>query len=447
MGKESIFVRIYDKGKAFAEFCWSGVWKRSDDTWKTRIIKTISLSIRSFLDRGLQMKSAGLTYSTVLAIVPVFALLFAIGRGFGFQKILEQELYAFLPAQHQAIDVVMKFIDPYLAQSSQGIFVGIGLIMLLWTLISLLSTIEDAFNNIWDVRRDRSMYQKITDYIAICLIIPILMVCQAGVSIFMSTVIQTKLHIAFLTPVLNTALELTPLALAWLAFTLSFFLIPNTKVNFKYAAISGAICAVAYQVVQLLFVNGQIYVTKFNAIYGSFAFLPLLLVWLQLSWLILLFGCVLTYSMQNVVAFNFLGDVKEVSHDYTRKVALVAVSAVARRFVEQKTPYTLSEISADFDLPIRLLNRIFHQLMKEKLVYRVLLADDKYGVSPAFNPDIYTAAQLFETLDRVGYDDFIPHFNARYKDIVALTDKWNADAWKDASSLLLKNISLPANPQ
>lgn len=435
--------KFIERCKSFIDFCWTGVWRSPQNSFKIRLIKTVNLSIRSFLDRNLQMKSAALTYSTVLAIVPAFALIFAIGRGFGFQKLLEDQLYSFFPAQHTALKAALSFVDSYLAATSQGLFVGIGLIMLLWTLISLLSTIEDAFNNVWDVKRDRSLYQKITDYIAICLIIPILMICQSGVSIFMSTVIQTQLHLEFITPVLNTVFELTPLFLSWLAFTLSFFLIPNTKVKFKYAALSGAICAIAFQVVQLLFVNGQIYVTKFNAIYGSFAFLPLLLVWLQLSWLILLFGCVLTFSMQNVFSYNFLGDVKDVSHDYTRKVALVAVAVITQRFEKSLPPLTISEICRDYDLPVRLVNRIIHLLVAEKLLYRVILSEERIGISPAFDSNTFSVEALFKYLDNAGYHDFIPQFDRTYPDIVAMVDRLNEEAWSDASHLLLKDIPLP----
>ena len=118
-----------------------------------------------------------------------------------------------LPSQQKAVSTALSFVDSYLNQASQGMFVGIGIVFLLWTVISLLSHIETAFNTIWDIKRERSLYQKITDYIAICLIIPVLMICSSGVSIFMSTTIQDKLNLPFLTPFVNIALEATPLIL------------------------------------------------------------------------------------------------------------------------------------------------------------------------------------------------------------------------------------------
>ena len=226
----NFFAKAATKVTDFAQYCWTGVWREPHNTMKIRVIKTISLAVRSFMDRGLQTQSA--------------SLLFAIGRGFGFQDLLESSLLSSFPAQRQAIQTGLKFVDSYLKEASSGIFVGVGILMLLWTLVSLLSTIEQAFNTVWDIKKDRNIYQKITDYIAICLLVPVLMICSSGVSIFMSTIVQNNVQLAFLSPVINVALEASPVILAWMAFSLSYFLIPNTKVQFKYAAIAGLLCAI-----------------------------------------------------------------------------------------------------------------------------------------------------------------------------------------------------------
>lgn len=437
------FTKFLIKCKQFYEFCIVGVWREPRNTIFIRIVKTLNLSVRSFLDRGLQMKSAALTYSSVLALVPAIALLLAIGRGFGFQDIISSSLYQYFPAQHKALDTAMSFVDSYLKETSNGIFVGVGVIVLLWTLISLLSTIEESFNNVWDIKKDRTIYQKITDYLAICLIIPILMVCSSGVSIFMSTILQNNVRLSFLTPLVNVGMELAPLILAWFAFTLSYFLIPNTKVQFQYAAISGAICAIAFQILQLLFVNGQIYVSKYNAIYGTFAFLPLLLIWLQLSWLILLFGCVLTYSMQNVFAFNFLGDVKEISPDYKRKVILVVTAIIYQRFVNKLHPLTRNEISTLYDLPIRMVGDITFSLHKAGIVYNVIIKEDEIGYAPALEPEDFTIGDLFSKIDALGESDIIPRFKKIYPEIIAEVDNLNNNIWSSAGTPL-KDLKLPS---
>lgn len=426
------------------EYFTVGVWKTGKNTVWVRIVKTLNLAVRSFLDRGLQDKSASLTFSTLLALVPALALLIAIGRGFGLQDLLKDQLFTYFPAQREVIEKSLTFVDSYLAESAQGVFVGVGLIILLWTLISLLSSIEESFNFIWDLKKDRSLYQKITDYIAICLLIPILMICSSGVSLFMSTVIQSRIDIPFLTPLVNVALELFPLVLVWGAFSLSFWLIPNTKVKFKYAAISGIISAVGFQIIELLFLNGQIYVTKYNAIYGSFAFLPLLLVWMQFSWLILLAGCTLTYCLQNVFAYNYMTDTQYISNSYMRKVTVVISAIVVQRFAKGETPLSATEISKKYELPVRLVNKITSQMHESRLINYVDLDNGELGVAPSADISNFSAGDLFKRLDNAGDSDFIPEFNENYPTAIAEVDKWNTLEWDTAGETLIKDIPVPS---
>ena len=443
MEKESFISKTVSKAKSAYGYFWSGVWKDPRKNVWTSIVKTLNLTVRSFTDTGLQNKSMSLTYSTVLALVPALALLFAISRGFGFQDMVQNELYVYFPAQQKAISTATSFVDSYLQQSSQGLFVGIGIVMRLWTLISLLSNIEDAFNSIWGIKKARSLPQKVTDYIAICLMVPVLMICSSGASIFMSTIVQDNLNLPFLTPVINNLLELAPLVMAWLAFTLSYFLIPNIKVSFKYAAISGAVCAIAFQILQLLFVNGQIYVTKYNAIYGSFAFLPLMLIWLQLSWLILLTGCVLTYSLQNVFAYNYMGDISDVSQSYRREVELVITALVFRRFRRGRTPYTLYDLSKHYDLPMKLVNHSVEALRKAGIIYIVSEDKERVGIAPAVEIGRLSVGELMRRLDAEGNSDFIPGFSEMYAPLLGRFRKTMSAAYTSAETLSICDLPLP----
>lgn len=443
MKKESFISKAVDKAMDAYGYFWTGVWKDPRKNIWTSTLKTLNLTVRSFTDTGLQNKSMSLTYSTVLALVPALALIFAISRGFGFQDTVQNELYVIFPAQQKAISTAISFVDSYLKQSSQGLFVGVGIVMLLWTLVSLLSNIEEAFNSIWNVKKSRSFPQKVTDYIAICLMVPVLMICSSGASIFMSTIVQENLNLPFLTPVINSLLEFAPLVMAWLAFTLSYFLIPNTKVQIKYAAIAGAVCAVAFQVLQLLFVNGQIYVTKYNAIYGSFAFLPLMLIWLQLSWLILLTGSVLAYSLQNVFAYNYLGDITDVSQSYRREIALVVTALVFRRFRRGRPPYTLYDLSRHYDLPMKLVSHSVESLRKAGILYIVADDKDRAGIAPAVEIDKLSVGELMRRLDAEGNSDFIPGFSEMYAPLLGRYRKAVSAAYSTAETMRVCDLPLP----
>lgn len=430
--------------KGMTDYCISGVWNDHRQTTRVRIIRTVNLSVNSFLDRDLQNRSMSLTYSTVLAIVPAIALLVAIGRGFGLQDYLQKELYNIFPSQHTAISTALKFVDSYLTEASQGIFVGIGILFLLWTVISLLSHIEDAFNIIWDIRRQRSFYQKTTDYIAICLMIPVLMICSSGVSVFMSATIQDKLNLPILTPLVNVILEAAPIVLGWIAFSLSFLLIPNTKVDFKYAAISGAICAIAFTALQLLFINGQIYVSKYNAIYGSFAFLPLLLIWLQLSWLLLLCGCVLTYSLQNVFTLNFNGNSDKLSLDGWHSIALIVMSVVCQRFIAREKPMSNVDIARSYNLPIRIVSRITDKLHAAGLLYTVRIKDGEFGEAPAVELQDLTIADFMRAYNSEGQMDFIPDIRKIYSELFGIILPIREKCYSEYSHILVRDLPIPS---
>ena len=222
---------IKDKSLSIWKYLCRDVWSDTRDDWRIRVIKTINLSVRSFLDSDLQSRAAGLTYRTLLALVPALAVLFAIGRGFGFHKLLQTQIFSYMPAQREGLEKIFQFVEAYLAQSSEGIFVGIGIVMLLWTMISLMNNIESTFNTIWGIKRGRTILRKITDYTSMLFILPVLMICASGLSIFMTSTLQNTFDFEFMSPLLSFLFKFASYVFTWLFFAAMFMLIPNTKVT------------------------------------------------------------------------------------------------------------------------------------------------------------------------------------------------------------------------
>ena len=254
-------------------------------------------------------------------------------------------------------------------------------------------------------------------------------------------------YFSFLTPVVNLMLELTPLALSWLAFTISYWLIPNTKVNFKFAAISGLMAAIGFYVVQWLFINGQIYVSRYNAIYGSFAFLPLLLVWLQISWLILLSGCVLTYSLQNVFTFNFLGSEETLSYQSRAVVAVIVMAVVARRFEKGETPLTRTQFAAEYNLPVRVLGRILERLKDGGLIYPVSIKEDELGIGPSRDVHDMTVGDVLETFTNAGDSEVSPDFRRIYEPVFEMLSGPEQRSYDAFSRIKLIDVPVPLPEQ
>ena len=340
-------------------------------------IKTIILAIRGFQSENLQTRASALTYNTMLAIVPLLAVLLGIAKGFGFQNTVREELLDYFPGHQLELDKAFEFVDSYLAQAQGGVIIGIGLILLLYTVISLISSIEDTFNDIWQINKSRPWFRKISDYLALFVILPVLMTSSSGIAIFVSTLQNSFLqHYVFLTPIVELCLHITPYVFTSLAFAGLYIALPNTKVKVVNGLIAGIIAGCAFQFFQLVYISGQIWVSKYNAIYGSFAALPLLLLWLQLSWLICLFGAELSYASQNVKKFSFERDSKNISRRYKDFLTLLIASLIIKRFANGEKPYTADELSDSYRIPIRVTTQILYMLTELKIITEVVVGND-----------------------------------------------------------------------
>ncbi len=440
------FDRFKARCLAWWAYCSEGVWTDHRDTLKVKTVKTINLTVSTFMSSDLQNKAAALTYQTLLAIVPALALLFAIGRGFGFQNLLQKQLYTYFPSQQRALEMAFSFVDSCLAQASEGLFVGVGIIFLLWTIISLLSNVEDTFNQVWGVKDARSMFRKVTDYLAICIILPILMICSGGLQIFMSSAIQKLLPFDVVTPFVEFALDCVSFMLAWLFFAGAYLLIPNTKVRFSNAMIAGTIAGTAFQVLQWLFVSGQMGVAKYNAIYGSFSFLPLMLLWMQFSWLITLAGALICSSAQNISMFSFIRHTSDISPDYRRKIMIAILAIILKRFRDEEEPLSPKEIADSYGIPFRLVRNITDTLLACDLVVRIAPQGEQTDVreelplQPSTSIDKYTLAWVLSRIDAHGESGFVPGFDTKFKSAISAIDNLTARLEQASAETLIINL-------
>ena len=269
------------------------------------IYRKLYLTIRFFTEKRVMTQASALSYSTLLAIVPILAVVFAIARGFGYNKYIELWFRESLSTQPQVADIIVGFVNSYLVHTQSGIFLGVGLVFMLYSVLMLISNIEDTFNQIWQLSSTRPIIRSITNYLAICFLFPIIIVVSTGLSIFMETVADTMDGFRILGPAIRRMLSLAPCVLMSLMFIILYVYMPNTKVRFSRAIVPGILAGIAMQVLQLAYIHSQIWVTGYNAIYGSFAALPLFMLWIQISWTICLFGAQLTFTNENMNRIGF----------------------------------------------------------------------------------------------------------------------------------------------
>ena len=269
-----------------------------------QIYHKLYLTVRFFTEKRVMTQAAALTYSTLLAIVPILAVVFAIARGFGYNKYIEMWFRELLSSQPQVADVMVGFVNSYLVHTKSGIFLGVGLIFMLYTVLMLVNNVEETFNKIWQVNNSRPIIRSFANYLATFFLFPIIIVVSTGLSIFMETVADSMVDFTLLGPVIHKLLNFSPYMLMSLLFVLLYVYMPNTEVRISCAIVPGILAGIAMQVLQIVYIHSQIWVTGYNAIYGSFAALPLFMLWVQISWTICLFGAQLTYTNQNLNRFG-----------------------------------------------------------------------------------------------------------------------------------------------
>lgn len=348
------------------------------------ILKKLVLAIRFFTAKRVLTKAAALTYSTLLAIVPILAVVFAIARGFGYNKYIEIWFRDAFQSQPQVAEVIIGFVNSYLVHTKSGIFLGIGLLFMLYTVLMLVSNVEDTFNEIWQVKKPRSIFRTFTDYLAMFFCFPIIIVVTSGISIFMATIADSMPDFLMLGPAIRFLIDLIPYVLMSAMFIALYIFMPNTHVKPVNAVIPGILAGIAMQGLQIFYIHSQLFLSGYNAIYGSFAALPLFMLWVQISWTICLFGAELCYTNQYLDYYDYDAETGEISYRYRTMLCALLMSRICRRFADGGKPYTSVELRAETNIPIRIVNDLLYELIDAKLLIEI--TNDEKGDTSHFMP-------------------------------------------------------------
>lgn len=433
--------------KGIKAFLLDEIWRVTDDEVSKKkgmfynALKIVTLSIKEFTERRIVNKASALTYSTLLAIIPILAILFAIARGFGFANLLEDQFRSGLQGQALTAETILSFIDSYLSHAKSGVFIGVGLIMLFYTVLLLTYNMEQTFNSIWQVKKQRTLYRKITDYFSMLLLLPLLILLSSGISIFMSTFLKNIEEFALLAPVVKFLVRLTPFLLTWGMFTALYIFMPNTKVKFKYAIFPGILAGTAFQAFQYLYIGSQIWVSRYNAIYGSFAAIPMFLLWTQISWSICLYGAQLCYVAQNLRNFSFSKETENISRRYHDFLCILIMSLICKRFQTELPPYTAESLSDEHKIPIRLTTTILYELQDLHMIFETPVDGDEEEMAylPSVDINQMNVAMLLNRLDTDGSEAFKID-KERYSAPWEALTKARMEYYESTSHVLLKDL-------
>lgn len=404
----SLIKRIYIIYRLLLRFLLRGLWEPTTGGVRRVVIgvvRRLVVTTRLFVREGMAYRASALTYSSLLSVVPLLAIIFAIAKGFGLAALIEQWMRDNIAAKPEITDTLVGFVQSYLDHTQGGVFLGFGLLMLLWTLFNLTNSIESTFNQIWLVKHQRTAFRMLMDYTAIFFLLPVFIIATSGLNILAySAASKLVPDIMILRPTALVLVQGLPYVVVCLFFTGLFIFMPNTRVSFGSALKAGIPTGLLFQILQLCYVHSQLWISSYNAIYGSFAALPLFMLMCQLSWLLTLFGGTLCYVDQNIHSFYYGHDIVRLSHLDRDCLSVRLAAAICRRFAAAEPPLTAAELSERERVHLRLTTDVLYDLEQAGIIMKVQA--DGGTAEPVYLPagDIHTLTipRVLAALDREG---------------------------------------------
>ena len=358
------------------------------------IIRTIVLVVRGFTSKNLNNIAKSITFSLTFAIVPIMAMIVAVAKGFGVADVIEQYLNTTFLGEAGIVPTIMEMVDRYLSTAQGGLFIGIGILILLWAIYSFFESVETAFNQIWNVKRSRSIARKFSTYITIIVLIPVFIVCNSGLHLFVNSSIGDSLFLQFI--------------ISWVLFIWMYMAIPNTPVRFLSAVVPGILMGTLFKLLQMLSVYLIAMLSRTSIVYGAFASIPILMTWLQYTSLLILIGAEMSYAIQNNAEFEYESELNSMSRRYKDFIMLYLLTVIVRRFENSEAPYSAKELAIRDHLPIRLVNRLMSRLVETELVREVTSEqDEERRYQPALDTHKITVGMVIERIDAQGTEAFL----------------------------------------
>ncbi|RPI45861.1 MAG: YihY/virulence factor BrkB family protein [Bacteroidetes bacterium] len=396
------------------------------------------LAFKRFFEDRAAVRAAALTYFTLLSIVPIFAIAFAIAKNFGFEERLKDFIWNNMQGQEAIINEVINLVDRFLGNTSGGAIAGIGGIILFWSVIQVLNNIEASFNDIWQIRKARSPMRKFSDYLAMMIVGPFAIGISGSVLVWIQAATGGMER---LKPLVGLLLKLVPFISIWLLFTFVYIVMPNTRVKFKYGLIAGVFAGTLAMIFQFFYQELQIGVFRFGTFYGSIAVLPLFLIWLQITWLIVFMGAEISFAYQNIENYEFEEDALKLSLNNKRILTLLITYHVVKSFEEGGEPWSSDRLSHELGIPVRLVNELLYDLVNAGILTELAADNSKArAYHPSTDINRITVDFIYTRLERIGGDQLYVHESDNLNRISKIHEHLLHSIRESPSNVLLKDI-------
>ncbi|MBL4625462.1 MAG: YihY/virulence factor BrkB family protein [Flavobacteriales bacterium] len=419
------FVLMVQKVKYYFQ---KGIWLKELEELSTsksfliKQIRIIVLAVRGFNEDKCMLRASSLTFYSLLSFVPVIAMAFGIAKGFGMEQKIDELLMERMSGHEEIMTNVIEFSHKMLDNTKGGLIAGVGVVVLFWSIIKVMGNIEKSFNAIWGITQERTLIRKFSEYLTIMFVAPILLVVASSATVFVSSAVgdlMAMMGLDYIGGGVQLLLKLLPYGIIWILLTFIYMVMPNTNVKWKSAVFAAIVAGTIFEVVQWGYVSFQVGVAGYNAIYGSFAALPLFLAWLQLSWLIILFGGELSFAHQNVGQYCLEEESKNISGTYRKTLTLYVLHYIIRQFTNGKEAPDFDSILKQTKLPYRLLQSVLSTLEEANIISA--LTSEEYQVrryQPAVDTDLLTVDYVLKAIENLGTDEEIKTPNSKVYSII-----------------------------
>jgi membrane protein len=410
-----------------------------------RNLRVVVLAARGFSQNKVQLRAASLTLYTLLSVIPMAAIAFAVAKGFGLDADLEREIIQKFASQQDLLNQILSIARGALLETKGGYLAGVGVIILFWSVMNLLDQIESSFNHTWQVRQSRPWMRKFTDYLAMMLIAPVFIILSSSITVFVSTQLSEFMETApildYFKPLITFLVKLTPYFIMWLILTLAYIALPNTKVKFSSALIAGIVAGTLVQVTQWLYIDLQWGISRLSAIYGSFAAIPLFIVWIQTTWLIVLLGAEISFAKQNVARYEFESDALKISSFHRKVFTILILHAVVKNFRNGVPPQGAEVLASDLKIPVRISSEILNDLKDAGLVSEILHDQDKQRTyQPGMDINMLTVGFVLNRLENIGTDHSTVLKSREYNKVLTMLSKFDKLMMEADQNILLKDL-------
>jgi membrane protein len=408
-------------------------------------LRIVLVAVKGFRNDRISLRASALTYYTTLSVVPIAAMVFGIAQGFGFQEKLEEEIRKRLSEREEmqaVVDYILQFARNMLANINGSFIAGVGLVVLFWSVMQVFGNIESSFNAIWRINKPRPLVRKFSDYLSMMLVAPVLLFLSSTSTVYISEFAAREASIfQYLGPMVEFLINLIPYVLVFLLFTLLYVVMPNTKVKFKNGLFAGIIAGTIFQITQWFYIHFQVGVSKYSAIYGSFMALPLFLIWLQLSWLIVLLGAEISFAFQSIENYEFESEADKVNPSNKRLLTFLVLHLIIKQFSDGIKPMTASGISHQLGIPVRLVRDILLDLTESKLIIEATTDSPKErAYVPSIDINKLSISYVIEQLDTRGFGSIMAEETDDLKAFSAIQRNLLKSIRKSKANKLIKDI-------